>query len=78
VAKTEDRNLRRAVSLESPIPRSSILQYPKIQSKMSSFTNSDDVGAVVADLGSFATRIGFAGDDAPTAHFPAVSSLKSN
>jgi len=41
-------------------------------SDMSSYTGQDDVGAVVADVGSYATRIGFAGDDVPVAHFPSV------
>jgi len=39
---------------------------------MSSYTGQDDVGAIVADVGSYATRIGFAGDDVPVAHFPSV------
>ena len=30
-------------------------------------------GAIVADIGSFATRIGYAGDDLPRAYFPTVS-----
>ena len=31
------------------------------------------IGAIVADIGSFATRIGYAGDDLPRAYFPTVS-----
>ena len=37
------------------------------------FTSGDDVGAIVADIGSFTTRVGFAGDDTPRAYFPTVS-----
>lgn len=32
----------------------------------------EDVGAVVADIGAFSTRIGFAGDDIPKTHCPTV------
>jgi actin-related protein len=35
-------------------------------------TSGDDIGALVADIGSFATRIGHAGDDIPKAYFPTV------
>lgn len=31
-----------------------------------------DLGAVVADIGSFASKIGYAGDDTPKAYFPSV------
>ena len=34
-------------------------------------------GAIVADIGSFATRIGYAGDDLPRAYFPTVSQFSS-
>lgn len=36
------------------------------------FNSGDDVGAIVADIGSFATRVGFAGEDIPRAYFPTV------
>jgi actin-related protein len=36
------------------------------------YTGGDDIGAIVADIGSFSTRIGYAGDDAPRAYFPSV------
>jgi Actin len=29
-------------------------------------------GAIVADIGSYASRIGYAGDDLPRAYFPTV------
>jgi actin-related protein len=38
-----------------------------------SFNSGDNVGAIVADIGSFASRIGFAGDDMPKAYFSSVS-----
>jgi actin-like protein 6A len=34
------------------------------------FNSGDDIGAVVADVGSYGTRIGFAGEDSPRANFP--------
>lgn len=34
------------------------------------FSSGDDVGAIVSDIGSFASRIGYAGDDVPRAYFP--------
>eukprot|EP01038_Epipyxis_sp_PR26KG_P006811 gene6811-9327_t len=37
-----------------------------------------DVGALVADIGSFATRIGFAGDDLPKAYFPSAIGVINN
>lgn len=36
------------------------------------YSSGDDIGAVVADIGTFSTRIGFAGDDTPKAYFPSV------
>ena len=36
------------------------------------FSPRDDLGALVADIGSFAVRVGFAGEDFPRAHFPTV------
>lgn len=40
---------------------------------MSIFTNSDSVNAIVADIGSYATKIGHAGEDYPRAYFRSVS-----
>ena len=37
------------------------------------YNSGEDIGAIVADIGSFATRIGYAGDDMPKAHLPSVS-----
>jgi actin-related protein len=37
---------------------------------------SNDIGAVVADIGTHSTRIGFAGDDMPKAYFPTVCHLR--
>jgi actin-related protein len=39
------------------------------------YHSGDDVGAIVADIGSFSTRIGHAGDDVPAAYFPSVSDV---
>lgn len=36
------------------------------------YHSGDDVGAIVADIGSFSTRIGHAGNDVPAAYFPSV------
>ena len=33
----------------------------------------EDIGAIVADIGSMSTRIGYAGEDLPRAYFPTVS-----
>ena len=37
------------------------------------FHSGDELGAIVADIGSGSTRIGFAGDDGPRACFSTVS-----
>ena len=37
------------------------------------YTAGDDVNAIVADIGSYSSRIGFAGEDVPKAYFPSVS-----
>jgi Actin len=39
---------------------------------MAFYTNSDSVNAVVADVGSYATKIGFAGEDYPRSYFRSV------
>jgi actin-related protein len=39
---------------------------------MAAFHSGDQVNAVVADIGSFYTKIGFAGDDAPRSYFRSV------
>jgi hypothetical protein len=39
----------------------------------SMYHSGDNVGAIVADIGSFSTRIGHAGDDVPSAYFPSVT-----
>jgi actin-related protein len=36
------------------------------------YHNGDDIGALVADIGSFSSRIGFAGEDSPRAYIPSV------
>lgn len=36
------------------------------------FHSGDDIGAIVADIGSVNTRIGFAGEDTPKAFFSTV------
>lgn len=36
------------------------------------YSGPDDIGAVVADIGSFSTRIGYAGEDLPRAYLPTV------
>jgi actin-related protein len=40
---------------------------------MASFYNGDNVQAVVADLGHYSTKIGWAGDDYPRSYFRSVS-----
>ena len=37
------------------------------------FHSGDDLGALIADIGSYATRVGFAGEDSPRAYLPSVS-----
>ena len=39
---------------------------------MASFSTGDAVGAVVADIGHYATKIGWAGDDTPRSYFRSV------
>jgi actin-related protein len=46
--------------------------------RSSGFSTEDGVGAIVADIGSFAARIGFAGDDSPKSYFPSLVGLPHN
>ena len=39
---------------------------------MSVYSSGDSVNAIVADIGSYATKIGFAGEDYPRAYFRSV------
>ena len=39
---------------------------------MSSFQGGDSLGTVVVDVGSAATKIGYAGDDFPVSYFRSV------
>jgi actin-related protein len=39
---------------------------------MAVFSTGDSVSAVVADIGSYASKIGFAGEDYPRAYFRSV------
>ena len=36
------------------------------------YHSGDDLNAIVADIGSYSTRIGYAGEDAPKAYIPTV------
>lgn len=36
------------------------------------YCGGDDVGAIVADIGTSSTRVGFAGEDCPRAYLPTV------
>ena len=40
------------------------------------YCGGTDIGAVVADIGSSVTRIGFAGEDSPRAYFPTVKVIE--
>lgn len=39
---------------------------------MAFYTSNDSVNAIVADVGSYATKIGFAGEDFPKSYFRSV------
>jgi actin-related protein len=39
---------------------------------MAAFSAGDQVNAIVADIGSYATKIGFAGSDYPRSYFRSV------
>lgn len=39
------------------------------------YHSGDDIGAIVADIGSFSTRVGFAGEDSPRAYVQSVKHL---
>lgn len=39
---------------------------------MAFYTSGDSVNAIVADLGSYATKIGYAGEDYPRSYFRSV------
>ena len=39
------------------------------------YCGGDDLGAIVADIGSVSARIGYAGEDYPRSYFPSVSQL---
>jgi Actin len=45
--------------------------------KMAAFHGGDAVGAVVVDIGSATTKIGWAGDDYPKAIFRSVGATKA-
>ena len=50
-------------------------QNPSVQAifqAMSSFQGGDSLGTVVVDVGSAATKIGYAGDDFPVSYFRSV------
>jgi hypothetical protein len=40
------------------------------------FYSGDNINAVVADIGAYATKIGFAGEDYPKGYFRSVGFLK--
>lgn len=40
------------------------------------FHSGDDIGAIVADIGSQNARVGFAGDDYPKSFIPTVGTLR--
>lgn len=40
---------------------------------MALYSSGGSVNAIVADIGSYASKIGFAGEDYPRAHFRSVS-----
>ena len=44
---------------------------------MASFYSGDAVSAVVADIGNYATKIGWAGDDFPKSYFRSVRAENS-
>jgi len=44
---------------------------------MAAFYSGDYVGAVVADIGQYATKVGWAGDDYPRSYFRSVRCLLS-
>lgn len=37
--------------------------------------DSVDIGAVVCEIGTYAARLGFAGEDQPRSYFPSVSRI---
>lgn len=45
---------------------------------MAFYTSGDTVNAIVADIGSYASKIGFAGDDYPRAYFRSVRSSNNS
>jgi hypothetical protein len=45
---------------------------------MGAFHQGDYVGAVVADIGAYSTKIGWAGDDYPKSYFRSVSACASH
>ena len=50
-------------------------RYQTGQSKaMSFYTSGDSVNAIVADFGSYASKVGYAGEDYPRSYFRSVSS----
>jgi hypothetical protein len=53
--------------------------FPDLASDYSSFSltlSSDEVSAVVLDVGTNLTKFGFAGDDSPKAVFPSVREIR--
>ena len=42
------------------------------------YHSGDDIGAIVADFGSYATKVGYAGDDSPKAYFQTAVGVSSS
>ena len=45
---------------------------------MSTYTVGKDIQALVADIGSYSTKIGYAGDDHPTAIYNSTTAIERN
>ena len=39
------------------------------------YNSGDELGAIVCDIGNYAARLGYAGEDFPKAYMPSVSTL---
>jgi Actin len=68
------------VQLPAAAPSPSTVRPPiaRAHTTMASFYNGDYVGAVVADVGHYSTKIGWAGDDYPVSYFRSVRRTKSS
>jgi hypothetical protein len=57
----------------SCVPTTEGIRFYKSSINMAFYTSGDTVNAIVADFGSYASKVGYAGEDYPRSYFRSVS-----